>query len=57
MVLHPDVLIKAQKEMDSVVGSDRLPTIEDRPSLPYLDCILKETWRFVPLRKFSMILP
>ena len=47
MVLHPEVLAKAQREMDDVIGIGRLPTIEDRPSLPYLDCILKETWRYV----------
>lgn len=45
MVLHPDVLIKVQKEMDRVVGSKRLPTIEDRGKLPYLECVLKETYR------------
>ena len=35
MMAHPAVLAKAQKEIDTVVGSDRLPTLEDRPSLPY----------------------
>ena len=45
MVLNPEVFAKAQEEMDRVVGRDRLPTIEDRDSLPYLECILKETYR------------
>lgn len=45
MILNPDVFAKAQEEMDRVVGHDRLPTIEDRESLPYLECILKETYR------------
>ena len=35
MMAHPDVLEKAQKEIDTVVGSDRLPTFEDRSRLPY----------------------
>lgn len=35
MVLHPEVFAKAQKEIDSVVGNDRLPTFSDRASLPY----------------------
>jgi hypothetical protein len=35
MMAHPEVLEKAQKEIDTVVGSDRLPTFEDRTSLPY----------------------
>lgn len=47
MVLYPDVMAKAQKEIDSIIGTDpeRLPTIEDRSSLPYLECILKESYR------------
>ncbi|KAA1467704.1 cytochrome P450 [Dentipellis sp. KUC8613] len=48
MVLHPDIQRKAQAEMDSVVGVDRLPEFSDRPSLPYLDCILKELYRWQP---------
>jgi hypothetical protein len=35
MLSHPEVLMKAQKEIDSVVGTDRLPTMADRASLPY----------------------
>lgn len=35
MILHPEVLRKAQEEIDSVVGSDRMPIFSDRPSLPY----------------------
>ncbi|KAJ3863973.1 cytochrome P450 [Lentinula novae-zelandiae] len=52
MVLHPEVFKKAQAEMDDVVGMDRLPTFEDRSSLPYLECVLKEVCRWnvpVPL--------
>ncbi|EPS99982.1 hypothetical protein FOMPIDRAFT_1123320 [Fomitopsis schrenkii] len=45
MVLHPDVYAKAQEEVDRVVGRDRLPTLEDRSSLPFVECILKETYR------------
>ncbi|KAJ7250711.1 cytochrome P450 [Mycena rebaudengoi] len=46
MILHPEVLAKAQKEIDTVVGTNRLPTFSDRPSLPYIDCILSETLRW-----------
>jgi hypothetical protein len=45
MLLHPDELRKAQEEMDAVIGRHRLPNIDDRPSLPYLECILKEVVR------------
>ncbi|OSX65938.1 hypothetical protein POSPLADRAFT_1177392 [Postia placenta MAD-698-R-SB12] len=46
MVLHPEVLRKAQAEIDRVVGGTRLPNVEDRASLPYVDCIIKEVYRW-----------
>lgn len=46
VTLYPDVAKKAQAEIDSVVGSERLPTLDDRPDLPYIDCILKEVFRY-----------
>ncbi|KDR74052.1 hypothetical protein GALMADRAFT_269547 [Galerina marginata CBS 339.88] len=49
MVLHPHELKKAQEEIDSVVGKNRLPNIDDRPSLPYLECVLKEVLRWNPM--------
>ena len=45
MLLYPHVFKKAQDEMDMIVGRDRLPNIDDRPSLPYLECVLKEVVR------------
>ena len=52
MVQNPEVLAKAQKEIDSVIGNDRFPTFDDRANLPYIDCIFKECLRWgvpVPL--------
>jgi Cytochrome P450 len=46
MVLFPDVALKAQNEIDAVVGSERLPTFEDRPQLPYIDALVKEVLRW-----------
>jgi cytochrome P450 len=48
MVMHPDIQTKAQKALDEVVGHDRLPTLEDRPKLPYIDCLVQETFRWLP---------
>lgn len=48
MVLHPDIQAKARKAVDEVVGRDRLPTLEDRPNIPYLDCMLQEILRWSP---------
>lgn len=46
MMHYPDVLRKAQAELDTVVGQHRLPTFKDRPSLPYIDCIFNEVLRW-----------
>ena len=46
MILNPPVLKTAQEEIDRVIGPDRLPTLADRASLPYIDAILKETIRW-----------
>lgn len=37
--------MKARIELDIVLADGYLPTLEDRPKLPYVDCILKEVWR------------
>jgi cytochrome P450 len=46
MLQHPDVFAKARAELDAVVGTARLPTMEDRPNLPYLDCVFSEVLRW-----------
>ena len=43
---HPDIQYKARTELDRVVGPDRLPTLADRPALPYVNAIMKETMRW-----------
>ncbi|KAH7928454.1 cytochrome P450 [Leucogyrophana mollusca] len=49
MVLYPEVQERAQALIDSVVGTGRLPNFEDRPSMPYIDAILRETLRWHPV--------
>ncbi|KAI9041395.1 cytochrome P450 [Aspergillus affinis] len=49
MIKFPDVQRKAQKEIDRVVGTDRLPGFEDRDKLPYVDALVKEAIRWWPL--------
>jgi len=48
MVLHPEILRRIQDETDSVVGDSRLPDFDDRPSLTYLECVLREVYRIQP---------
>lgn len=47
MTRNPDVFNKAQTEIDRVVGRDRMPTFEDRETLPYLNAVLQEIYRCV----------
>lgn len=48
MLHYPEVMRKAQSELDAVVGRDRAPTFEDVPKLPYLGAMVKETLRWRP---------
>ena len=51
-MLHPEAQKRARNEIDAAVGRDRLPTFEDRPKLPFVDAMCKESlgWRpVVPL--------
>ncbi|PPQ68463.1 hypothetical protein CVT24_005560 [Panaeolus cyanescens] len=48
LTTHQDVQRKAQAEIDRVLGSPRLPTFEDRASLPYIEAIYRETLRWYP---------
>ncbi|KAG8914333.1 hypothetical protein FRC02_005036 [Tulasnella sp. 418] len=52
---HPEFQRKVQEELDRVVGSERAPTVEDLPNLPYLSIFLKEVYRFRPLN--SLLAP
>lgn len=49
MTLYPDIQLKAQEELDRVIGSDRLPLSSDKGTLPYIDALVKETHRWHPV--------
>ncbi|KAH9857833.1 cytochrome P450 [Lenzites betulinus] len=49
MTLNPELQKTARKQLDQVVGTHRLPTFSDRPSLPYIDAILNEAIRWRPV--------
>ncbi|KAI0928027.1 hypothetical protein AcW2_004170 [Taiwanofungus camphoratus] len=54
MALHPEKQRLAQAEIDNVVGAGRLPTIDDRSSLPYVNPVIKETMRWHPILPLSV---
>ena len=47
MMHYPDVYRKAQEEIDRVIGRERLPDLTDRGSLPYLEALVMELYRYV----------
>lgn len=36
-VLYPEVQVKIQEEIDRVIGSNRLPELDDLPNMPYTE--------------------
>lgn len=54
MVMHPEVLRKAQDELDRVVGRDRLPAFSDRPLLPYISAVIQEVLRWNPVAPLGL---
>ena len=46
-MLHPEAQSKAQEEIDRVIGVERLPDFNDRDALPFVECAIKETQRYV----------
>lgn len=49
MALHPDIQAKAQAEIDSVVGSSRLPKLSDRGNLSYTNALVEEVLRYAEI--------
>ncbi|KAK4492032.1 hypothetical protein RD792_002822 [Penstemon davidsonii] len=48
LINNPNVLKKAQDEIENVVGHQRLLQETDAPNLPYLNAIIKEAFRLHP---------
>ena len=39
--MQPEWIHKAQRQLDDIVGPDRLPAFADRPHLPYIEATLR----------------
>ncbi|OBZ65325.1 O-methylsterigmatocystin oxidoreductase [Grifola frondosa] len=46
MTLYPEVQKKAQAALDAVLGPHRRPNFSDRDSLPYIEALVKECFRW-----------
>ncbi|KAG1735609.1 cytochrome P450 [Suillus paluster] len=49
LLLYPEVQARARAEIDAVCGSDRIPTLHDRNSLPYIEATCREILRWKPV--------
>uniref|UniRef100_A0A8C5MF92 Cytochrome P450 1B1 n=1 Tax=Leptobrachium leishanense TaxID=445787 RepID=A0A8C5MF92_9ANUR len=52
LIKYPNIQVKLQEEIDQIIGEERLPTAEDKVTLPYVQAFIYETLRytsFVPV--------
>ncbi|XP_044960292.1 flavonoid 3'-monooxygenase CYP75B4-like [Hordeum vulgare subsp. vulgare] len=54
LIRHPDMLKRAQEELDAVVGRDKLVAESDLPRLAFLGAVIKETFRLHPSTPLSL---
>lgn len=48
MLHYPEVQVRAREEIDSVTDGTRLPEFNDRPSMPYIEAMISEVFRWAP---------
>lgn len=59
MARYPHIQKRAQQEIDRAVGTERLPLLQDRPQLPFVDAIMSEVLRWkhaVPLGALRILI-
>ena len=54
MTLYPEIQRREQKEVDEVIGTERLPILSDRGSLPYVEAIVLELLRWLPITPLNV---
>ncbi|KAJ7108037.1 cytochrome P450 [Mycena crocata] len=54
LIRNPELQDKAHKELDAVVGRDRLPTLSDMNQMPYIRALGRETLRWHPVDPLGM---
>ncbi|KAL1751148.1 cytochrome P450 [Schizophyllum commune] len=54
MLDHPEILKRAQAELDSVLKPGQWPDFDDEERLPYVTAIVKETMRYMPVTPLAL---
>ncbi|KAK2411413.1 flavonoid 3'-monooxygenase [Trifolium repens] len=54
LIKNPKLMIRVQNELDTIVGRDKLVTEQDLAHLPYLEAVIKETFRLHPSTPLSL---
>jgi cytochrome P450 len=49
MLIWPDIQTKGQAEVDRVIGKGHLPEFDDAPRMPYVQGIINECLRWIPV--------
>ncbi|KAF7348412.1 Cytochrome P450 [Mycena sanguinolenta] len=53
MAMNPEVVTKAQNEIDTVVGAGLLPGFQHRSALPYCEAVVRELFRWRPIEPLA----
>jgi cytochrome P450 len=51
---HPEEQSRMRKEVDDVVGIDRLPSLDDESKMPYTQAVVLETFRRHPVAPLAI---
>ena len=52
---HPEVQERMRKEIEEVVGTNRRPSLADKPSMPYTEAVISEVQRIANIAPITVL--